>query len=235
MTGLNGQSLAVDETFLKKVRAMGDVSIWRWAVTEDLDAIFARLVAADEEGFAQIAAQGVSGKRLEDMAAAAEAKMRAMGLPEAELATMLKGLETMLEEEADWADAAAAEGAPEVGLATSHMFFDDPYAALDYEERGAQVAALFGQYKVAIAQAVDAPGQALAEAFGVTLEQFYRAEDAEVLMDTGLDARSWVWEKNGAVYMLNQLQEDKELPIDVTFARMPLVAFDTLKAAVQAA
>ncbi|WP_370399350.1 hypothetical protein [Sulfitobacter sp. JB4-11] len=214
---------------------MGAISIWQWAVTDDLGTLFARLISADEATFARIAAEGVSGKRLEDMAAAAEAKMRAMGLPEAELATMLKGLEAMLEEEADWADAAAAYAAPEVGLATSHMFYDDPYAALDYEEREAQVAVLFEQYKAAIAQAVGAPGSGLADAFGVGLEQLYRAEDADVLMDTGLVALSWIWSHEGAVFTLNQHQEDKELPIDVTFARMPLADFDALKARVLAA
>lgn len=214
---------------------MGAVSIWQWAVTDELDALFARLVAADADEFARIAAEGVSGKRLGDMAAAAEAKMRAMGLPEAELATMLKGLEAMLQEEADWADAVVSEGAPEVGLATSHMFYDDPYAALDYDERKAQVAELFGRYKAAAAKAVGAPGQGLAQAFGVTLEQLYRAEDAEALMDTGLDARSWIWRQEGVVYALNQWQEDKELPIDVTFARLPVEAFNAVQAAVRSA
>lgn len=214
---------------------MGAISIWQWAVTDDLGTLFARLISADEAAFARIAAEGVSGKRLEDMAAAAEAKMRAMGLPEAELATMLKGLEAMLEEEADWADAAAAYAAPEVGLATSHMFYDERYAALDYEEREAQVAVLFEQYKAAIAQAVGALGNGLADAFGVGLEQLYRAEDADILMDTGLDALSWIWSHEGAVFTLNQHQEDKELPIDVTFGRMPLADFDALKARVLAA
>ena len=31
------------------------VSIWRWAVTDDLDGLFARLVAASEDKFVQIA------------------------------------------------------------------------------------------------------------------------------------------------------------------------------------
>ncbi|WP_299881005.1 hypothetical protein [uncultured Sulfitobacter sp.] len=214
---------------------MGEVSIWQWAVTDDLGALFTRLVAADADGFARIAAEGVSGKRLADMAAATEAKMREMGLPEAELATILKGLEAMLEEEEAWAEVAAAEGTPEVGLATSHMFFEDPHASIDHEEREAQVAELFGRYKAAAAQAIGLPGQGLAEALGVTLKQLYRAEDADALIDTGLDPRSWVWAGAGVVYTLNQWQEDNELPIDLTFARMPVEAFNAVRAAVQSA
>lgn len=214
------------------------VSIWRWAITDDLEGLFAALIAADEAGFARIAGEisgSDPGERLEDMAAKTEAKMRAMGLPEEVLATMLKGLKTMQAEEADWVEASEGEGALDVALASSHMFYDDPYASLDYAEREAQVAVLFERYKAAIAKKAGLPGQSLVDAFGVTLEQFYHAEDAEVLMDTGLNAGTWVWAHDGVIYTLNQWQEDKELPIDLTFARMAAADFAALKAQVQAA
>lgn len=208
------------------------ISIWNWAITDDLDVMFAQLVAADEAGFTKLAVEGLSGQRLQVMAKEAEAKMREMGLPEEELATMLKGLEAMLEEEDDWAEAMTGEGAPEVGLASSHMFFDDPYASIDYDEREQQVAERFDAYKAAAVKALGQPGQGIVQACGVTLEAFYDAEDGEALMDTGMTAGTWIWEADGVVYALNQYQEDKELPIDVTFARMSSDAFDAVKGAV---
>ena len=211
---------------------MGEVSIWQWAITDDLDAVFAQLVAADDAGCLRMAVEGWAGLRLQVMAKEAEAKMREMGLPEEELATMLKGLEAMLAEEDDWAEAMTAEGAPEVGLATSHMFFEDPHASIEYEDRERQVAELFGAYKAAASKALGQPGRSVVEACGVTLEAFFDAEDSEALMDTGMTAGTWIWEADGVVYALNQFQEDKELPIDVTFARMTANAFAAVKDAV---
>ncbi len=219
---------------------MSEVSIWRFAITEGLDALFSRLVAADDEGFQTIANElMVEGAEdlpsLDDIERDTEAKLRAMDLPDDIKETMLRGFKNSMAEarEEDWDNADNEEDfAPDpdgrlgVSMASSHMFFDDPYASLAYEEIDRQVEGLTTRYRVAVSASLEDEGQSLADFLGMRQEQLWDDDTFDALMEVGLDAVTWVWVGPAQVHFLSQWQEDKELPIDLEFGRMPRAAFD---------
>ena len=217
----------------------GDVSIWRWAVTDDLGSLFARLVAASDAEFAQIATEVEAGSEtpmpsIDEMEAQAEAKFRAMDVPPDVLDSMLKGLKTMMQESREEAaadDQEAMEGYPAIALASSHMFSDAPFAALTYEAREAQVAERLEAYRTAASAAIGQPGQSLSDYLGVAVETDDDALD--VLLESELAAVVWLWEAGPQVYFLSEWQEDKELPIDLEFGRAPSAMFAAVRAQIR--
>ena len=225
----------------------GEISIWRWAVEDDLEARFARLVAATDDEFATLAGEMMQEGAeelpdVDEMYRQTEEKMRAMNLPPEQLATMLAGLKAMREEaQEEWEaedddlddegfDAVDPSGRIGVALASSHMFYDDPYASLEYEEIEAQVAAAMAGYRAAISKAVGDEGQSLAAFLGLAAERLYEDDAFDVLMEAGLAEVEWLWVKSDQVMFLSQWHEDKELPIDLEFSRAPLAVFEAVKA-----
>ena len=152
----------------------GDISIWRWAVEDNLEARFARLVAATDAEFAALANEmmqegGEDVPDVDEIYRQTEEKVRAMNLPPDQLAATLAGLKAMREEaQEDWAEDEEElsgddpSGWLSVALASSHMFFDDPYASLGYEEIETQLGAAMAGYRAAISAAVGHGGQSLA-------------------------------------------------------------------------
>ena len=211
-------------------------SIWRWTIEADLNSLFSTLVRADDAEFARIAAAHASeGAQSDDMAALAartEAQMRLRGLPEDVLATMLKGLEAMQQENADWAAAAAEDAGLELALASSHAFAGGPGADIPGEERAAQAQRLFGTYRLAMAQAMAEPGAPLSKVLALNAGDLERPEMRDQLQEHGVSPASWVWEGSDAVHALNQMQEAPDFPIDLTLVRLSPVAFAALGAAI---
>lgn len=229
------------------------ISIWRWVVEDDLDGLFARLVAATDAGFGEIATEIMRGGEganpppsLDEIEAQTEAKMRAQNLPKDILKTVLEGLKEMMREAREEAEKDAADeendedfapdpqGRISVGLASSHMFFDDPYASLEHEEIDRQVAALMTAYKAAASKAVGHEGQSFMAYLGVAPEQFYDDPKFDALEEEGFGNIEWVWVTPEHVYFLNHWHEDKELPIDLEFGRAPVQVFEALQAQFQA-
>lgn len=217
---------------------MSDVSIWRFAITDDLEALFKRLVQADDQGFQAIAhelmMEGFEDlPSLDDIERDTEARLRAMDLPEDIKETMLRGFRNSMaearEEEAEDTDDdfdPDADGHPGLALASSHMFYDDPYASLEYEEIDRQVNDVMARYRDAASAAFGDPGQSFAAFLGVSQGQLWDDDTFDTLMEAGLDAVIWVWAGAEQVHFLSQWQEDKELPIDLEFGRMPRAVFD---------
>ena len=114
----------------------GDISIWRWVVEDNLEARFARLVAATDAEFTTLAKEMMlEGAEdvpdVDEIYRQTEEKVRAMNLPPDQLAATLAGLKAMREEEqGDWAEEEEEligedpSGRLSVALASSHMFFD---------------------------------------------------------------------------------------------------------------
>lgn len=222
---------------------MGEqVSIWRWAVTDDLDARFAQLVSAPEEAFAALGVEmaaegGVEPRSLDDVEAETVAKFRAMDLPEDVFQTMLAGFRTMMEEaRAEEALAVGDDIEPDpdgcisVALASSHVFLNDPYAALEGAEIERQVNALIGTYRAAISKAVGAAGQDFAEFLGAGPDRMRADDTVDVLLENGLEGVLWVWPVQDGVFFLSQWQEDRGLPVDLEFCHAPSGVFEGLRA-----
>lgn len=216
------------------------ISIWRWAVEGDLEALFARLVGATDAAFATLAAemmqQGVPEvPDPDEMFRQTEEKVRAMGLPPAELATTLAGLKAMREEALEQLEDGETDPEPDpsdrlgVALASSHMFFDDPYASLGHQEIEAQVGRAMAQYRAAISAAVGHEGQSLAGYLGLPAERLYEDDAFDLLLEAGLAEVVWLWIKDDQALFLSHWHEDKELPIDLEFSRAPLAVFDALR------
>jgi len=217
------------------------VSIWRWAVTDDLDGLFVRLVAASEDEFSQIALEIESGApgtpSVDQIEAETEARLRAMDLPADIMATMLSGYKSMMEEaraeqQAPDEDAVMpdAQGRMTVALASSHMFYDEPHASLAYEVIASQVAEKLTAYASAISAAVGDAGQSLGEFLGVSGNVDGQDAVIDVLVETDLAAVAWVWVVGDVTFFLSQWHEDKELPIDLEFGRAPRAVFDAARA-----
>ncbi len=219
------------------------ISIWRWQVTEDPEAMFARLIAASDDAFStmagQMAAQGAQDQDSptpQQLFQQAEEKVRSMNLPPAELATTLAGLKAMREEaEEDWAEdtddlSADPTGRVGVALASSHMFFDDPYAGLEHSEIERQVGAAMDSYRAAISNVVGHEGQSIAAFLGIEPAHLYEDTAFDVLMAAGLAEVRWIWGQDDAVLFLSLWHEDKELPIDLEFSRAPVAQFADVRA-----
>ena len=219
------------------------ISIWRWALTDDLEARFAQLVADPELAFAALNLE-LAGREnvqsLNDVEAETVAKFRAMDLPEDILQTMLDGFKTMMEEarEDEVADTVDDEFAPSqvgrnaVALASSHLFHEKPFASLAYEEIDRQVGALVAAYRGAISKAVGHAGQDFSRYLGLDAGGFEDDDVFDILLKNGVESCVWVWSLQDAVFLLIQRQEDKELPIDLEFQRAPFALFAALKARV---
>ena len=220
------------------------ISIWRWCLEGDLDAQFAELLAADADQFSVIAAQ-MAGEGAGDLPSIAqtqaetEAKIRAMGLPDDVLQTTLEGFRAMVAEaeeeqaaldEEPFEDDGFGDGV-RVGaaLASSHMFFDDPFASLEYSEIDRQVDAALDSFKAAISKALGDNGQSFADYLGIATEALHGEAAFDALMSVGVEGAVWVWEQGEVAYYLSQLQEDKELPIDLEFHRFATAQLAAIK------
>ena len=224
-----------------------EISIWRWAITTDLDALFARAIAATDDALIRLNAEHsaldpAAHETLDDIEAKAEEKFRAMNLPAEVFKTMMAGFKDMMaearQEDADWDDdddeddpVLDPDGRAGFALASSHMFYDDPYASLDYEEIERQVRAQMDAYRAAISKALGDPGQSLADFLGISPERSYEDDVFDALMEKGLAEVEWVWINGDRVVFLSEWHEDKELPIDLEFGRAPRALFDDVKAA----
>ena len=217
-----------------------EISIWRWAVEDNLEARFARLVAATDEEFAAVANEMMQEGAedvpdVDEIYRQTEEKVRAMNLPPEQLAATLAGLKAMREEaQEEFVDEEepsdeAPSGHMGVALASSHMFYDDPYASLGYAEIEAQVGAAMAGYRVAISAAVGHEGQSLAAFLGLRAERLYEDDAFDMLMEGGLAEVEWLWVRGDQVMYLSQWHEDKELPIDLEFGRAPLAVFKAVQ------
>ena len=107
----------------------------------------------------------------------------------------------------------------EVLLSTSHMFFDDPYAALDDEEIDAQVEARSSAYRAAIDKALGQAGRPFLESTGLSEEAFETGDDFGPLEELLWQGFAWVWPVEDVVFFLMDFQEDRELPRTLSFGR----------------
>lgn len=125
-------------------------------------------------------------------------------------------------------------GIQEVALCSSHMFFDDPYASMEYEEIDAQRAGRLAVYRTAISKAIGNEGLRF-EAF-IGADPMLLDDDKAFAIYELEDwyGYYWVWPSADAVFFLADRQEDKELPIDISFGRAPADFFAKLKAQVAA-
>lgn len=217
-----------------------EISIWRWAVEDNLEARFARLVAATDEEFSALANEMMQEGAedvpdVDEIYRQTEEKVRAMNLPPELLASTLAGLNAMREEaEEEFVDEEepsdeVPSGHMGIALASSHMFYDDPYASLGYEEIEAQVSAAMTSYRAAISAAAGDAGQSLAAFLGLAAERLYEDDAFDVLMEAGLAEVEWLWVTGDQVMYLSQWHEDKELPIDLEFGRAPLAVFNAVQ------
>ncbi|MEO0439851.1 MAG: hypothetical protein AAF067_03135 [Pseudomonadota bacterium] len=194
-------------------------SIWSWTLTDDPEPLFRKLVSASDEEFLSVAA------------AAMQASAPAF---EDDLGDMLAESDDAEEEdwEEDWDEEAEGENflpQPDIGLCTSHMFFDDPWASMEYEEIDRQVEQRLASYRAAISKAVGHDGQRFTDYIGAdpaTMDD----EKAFTLyeMDEWED-HDRVWEKGAHIFYLNVHHEDKELPIDIGFGRTTADRFKKLR------
>lgn len=125
-------------------------------------------------------------------------------------------------------------GVQEVALCSSHMFFDDPYASMEYEDIDAQRDQQLASYRKAISTAIGHEG--------VRFEDFIGADP--VLLDDDKAfaiyeledwfGYCWVWPSADTIFFLAERQEDKELPIDISCGRAPAEFFTTLQTQVKA-
>lgn len=218
------------------------ISIWRWQVEGDLDAQFAALIAAAPDQFAGLAARmaGDDLPSLADTQDATEAKLRAMGLPDDVLQTTLEGFRAMVaeqeeaqeifeDEDEDTYDGRRGAGRLGATLASSHMFFDDPYASLGQEEIDAQVGAALKRYKAAVTSAAGTAGQSFAAYLGVSADHLNGRDAVQAQVAAGVEGAVWVWEEGDTVFALTHWQEDRELPIDLEFHRFAHATFTALK------
>lgn len=221
------------------------ISIWRWAITDDLDVLFARLICADEDGFNVIAGEMSGGGQetpnsAQDTQAETEAKIRAMDLPPDVLETTLAGFREMmaeaqaeeaaLEAAFDAEDGAANAGGLGVALASSHMFFEDPYASLEHEEIDRQTNVAVDEYRVAISTAVGNGGQSFAKFLGLDQAALNDEGTFEMQVEAGFEGALWIWIQGDTVFYLSHWQDEKELPIDLGFHRVSVDALNTFKA-----
>lgn len=124
-------------------------------------------------------------------------------------------------------------GIQEVALCSSHMFFDDPYASMEYEEIDAQRAERLATYRKAISTAQGDDGK--------RFEGFIGADPALLDDDKAFAIYEledwygyyWVWPNADTVFFLADRQEDKELPIDISCGRAPADFFAKLQAKVE--
>lgn len=217
------------------------VSIWRWQVEGDLDAQMAELVQADDTQFADFGAAmgGPDELALKETPAQTEAKLRAMGLPDDVLQTTLEGFRAMVEEEAeaqqifddddDSYDGRGGEGRVGATLASSHMFFNDPYASLSDADITSQVDAAVARYTAALSKAVGTKGQRFDRYLGTTPEQLNGPLAYDALIAAGAEGVLWVWERGAHVFALSHWQEDRELPIDLEVHRFPAASLKALQ------
>jgi len=216
------------------------ISIWRWQLEGDIDAQFARLIAADANGFNRIAVEMMGAQDLPDIAqehAEMEVKIRAMGLPEDVLQTTLEGFRAM-RDEAEQEQAALEEARDfeveedrRIGaaLASSHMFYDDPYASMEYAQIDAQVERAVQSYKASISKAVGNEGLNLTSYLGVQAERLFEEDAFATLAEVGLDGAIWIWISGDTAYALCHWQEDKELPIDLELTRIETTRLEALR------
>ncbi|SIN61279.1 hypothetical protein SAMN02745824_0850 [Parasphingorhabdus marina DSM 22363] len=197
-------------------------SIWSWTLTDAPEPLFRKLVSASDEEFESEAATA--------MLAAAPAFDDSFdeALAESEAAEFA--------DDEDWEEDWDGDGEDEnlapqtdIALCTSHMFFDDPWASMEYEEIDRQVEQRLASYRAAISQAVGHEGQRFTDFIGAdpaTMDD----EKAFTLyeMDEWAD-HDRVWEKGGHIYFLNVHHEDKELPIDIGFGRTTADRFRKLR------
>ena len=222
-----------------------DISIWRWAMTENLDARFAALVAASDAEFARLAVE-IAGEdedtalSIDETASQTEAKIRALGLPPDILEVTLAGLNEMIAEaraeEAAFADEPGS-GVEDFGndqiavaLASSHMFIDAPFALLSHAEIDRQVTALLDRYSDAITKTVGQPSQSLAACLNMTPEQLNDDTVIDALMQAGVESAERIWISGDTAHFLSVWREDKDMPLDLGFHRIPTIVLSRIGA-----
>ncbi len=220
-----------------------DISIWRWAMTENLDARFAALVAASDAEFARLAVEIASededtAHSIDETASQTEAKIRALGLPPDILEVTLAGLNEMIAEaraeEAAFADEPGS-GVEDFGndqiavaLASSHMFIDAPFASLGQAEIDRQVTALLDRYSDAITKTVGQPPQSLAACLDMALEQLNDDTVIDALMQAGVESAERIWISGDTAHFLSVWREDKDMPFDLGFHRIPTIVLSRI-------
>ncbi|MEO0914375.1 MAG: hypothetical protein AAFY59_15545, partial [Pseudomonadota bacterium] len=213
------------------------VSIWSWGITEDLDALFTALAAASEDGFEAAAQPWIDAAppdeapEPEEIIANAEARLESANIPKSIKDTLLGAFRRLRgdmekdaweeDENGDWEEEDLGDeedsfdnplpSRREIPLATSHMFYDDPYASLDYEEIEAQVQARLTAYRAAASKALGHPGQPFLQFVGVSEAAFDAGEDQGPIEPLLWQGFTWVWPMADTVYFLVFLHVDEEV------------------------
>ncbi len=106
-------------------------------------------------------------------------------------------------------------------VASSQMFFDEPWFTIAYDDREAETARLYEEYRQAIVPQLSDEGVDMDEYFKINRETMYDdfpdAWDSPVAYELG--ERVHLWISSEWTWFLGVSQEDKELPIDIHFGR----------------
>ncbi len=125
-------------------------------------------------------------------------------------------------------------GIQEVALCSSHMFFDDPYASMEYEDIDAQRAERLKIYRKAISQAIGDDGARFEDFVGADPALLDDEKAFAIYEIEDWYGYYWVWPNADTVFFLAERQEDKELPIDISCGRAPAEFFAKLTSQVAA-
>lgn len=106
-------------------------------------------------------------------------------------------------------------------IALSHMFFEEPWFNIDYEDREKETARLYNEYRQAISSHVGDNGADMDAVFRINRETVYDDFpdfwDSSIAYELGERVHLWVTQKQ--TWFLSVFQEDKELPIEIRFGR----------------
>lgn len=125
-------------------------------------------------------------------------------------------------------------GIQEVALCSSHMFFDDPYASMEYEDIDAQREERLTSYRKAISTAIGKEGARFEDFIGADPALLEDEKAFAIYEIEDWFGYSWVWPSADAIFFLAERQEDSELPIDISFGRSSVDFFAKLKSQVAA-
>ncbi|MEO1328274.1 MAG: hypothetical protein AAFW46_01285 [Pseudomonadota bacterium] len=207
---------------------MQSISIWESQISADLDQAFARLVAAGPNDFSRVGAE-----------IAMESVALEAGLSPADLQAARANVDASALDAPIGYPAGEAGVLPTlqlVSLATSHSFFEDPYASLEHEDIDHQVAAALQTYGGAATRALGDAGQHFWQAVGApgSPAEMNDAAFFDFIEAFPIDEFEWVWLTQKAAFVLLRSHEDKELPIDIGFGRADRADFDALRSSIAA-
>lgn len=209
------------------------VNIWNFQLPDHGKAIIeAAIKATDLDDlkaiFEQAGSTGTTEHDDADLIADARARIAGLNLPE----EVKAGLLAQIDDTEDWNDDDDWDGEDlddvsfllsliSTPLAESHMFFDDPYASLDYDVRNEAIDSQFSAYETIISGELGQNARSLSEAFSLSAEKLLDNDEYIFESPVGytLGERVALWPTTNGTWFLGAQQEDKELPIFIIFGK----------------